>query len=642
MDKKKILVVDDELLILRIISDILSKEGYEVKTAINYHNAIKLIEEESFSVVLTDIRMPEKSGIDLLSHVKQINKDISVVLMTGFASLDTAVEAVKQGAFDYLTKPLDFNKLKRIIQQSIEKFELLKSNEKLVSELQEVNVNLESKVTERTRELENILNSANESIVTTDKDLIIKTANPKTREIFGKDCMGKKLNELITGINFTAIIPKILKDPEYITKHEIKYGNRYLEISLSQLTDFETKEAFGVIAVTDDITEKKKLEVQLLQSAKMSAVGQLAAGVAHEFNNVLSGVVGYTSLALSRNDIEKMREDLKVVDKASNRAIEVVRKLLAFSRQKDEKYTLGSIDEIIEDTISLIRNTLEKDGIKIVKHFEKTPPVKLNQSEIQQVLLNLILNAKHAIVSNTKLNESNKVIGITSSVEEGFVKLDISDTGVGIPKENIPRIFEPFFTTKDRNSPTPGTGLGLPITYAIIERHGGTIDVNSEVGEGTTFTIWFPYNEPFSAETSVKTTNGTDRKESIESARKASVLVIDDDEYVRDLIRDSLTGHGHNVVTVESGKEGVELIKSAYFDVAFVDYVLPDQSGLEILRDIKSNNLGTMIVIISGSENIKGAEQAIAEGADSFVQKPFKVNEIYEIVSSAMGQGSAA
>lgn len=639
MDKKKVLVVDDELLILRIISDILTKEGYEVKTAINYQNAIKLIEDESFSVVLTDIRMPEKSGIDLLTHIKQINKDISVVLMTGFASLDTAVEAVKHGAFDYLTKPLDFNKLKRIIQQSIEKFELLKSNEKLVTELQEVNVSLESKVTERTRELENILNSANESIVTTDRDLVIKTANPKTKEIYGKDCMGKKLSELITGINFSTIIPRILKDPEYITKHEIKYENKYLEISLSQLTDFHTKEAFGVIAVTDDITDKKKLEVQLLQSAKMSAVGQLAAGVAHEFNNVLSGVVGYTSLALSRNDIEKMREDLKVVDKASNRAIEVVRKLLAFSRQKDEKYTLGSIDDVIEDTISLIHNTLEKDGIKIVKHFGKTPPVKLNQSEVQQVLLNLILNAKHAIVSNKKLNESNKVIGITTDTEKGFVKLDISDTGVGIPKENLPRIFEPFFTTKDRNSPTPGTGLGLPITYAIIERHGGTIDVNSEVGEGTTFTLWFPYEEPYSRASSVKSKGDEDNIPKVESARKASILVIDDDEYVRDLIRDSLTGHGHNVVTAETGKEGVDLIKSAYFDVAFVDYVLPDHSGLEILRDIKSNNLGTMIVIISGSENIKGAEQAIAEGADSFVQKPFKVDEIYQIVSSAMGQG---
>ena len=166
-----------------------------------------------------------------------------------------------------------------------------------------------------------------------------------------KDCVGKKLDELIGGINFETIIPKILKDSSYITKHEVKYGEKHLEISLSQLVDFDTKESFGVIVITDDITEKKKLEIQLLQSAKMSAVGQLAAGVAHEFNNVLSGIVGYTSLAMSRNDVEKIREDLNVVDKASNRAIEVVRKLLAFSRQKDEKYTLSNIDEVIDDSL---------------------------------------------------------------------------------------------------------------------------------------------------------------------------------------------------------------------------------------------------------------------------------------------------
>ncbi len=636
-EKKKILVVDDELLILRIISDILSKEGYEVRTAVSYQNALKLLEEDSFDVVLTDIRMPEKSGIDLLTHIREINTDIPVILMTGYASLETAVTAVKEGAYDYLTKPLDFNKLKRVIQQSIEKFELIRVNKKLLSELKEINTSLEQKVAEKTRELQNILNSINESIITTDKDLIIKTANPRTREIFGEECVGKRLDSILSGINFASIIPKILKDHTYVTRHEIKYEGRYLEVSLSQLTDFKTKEAFGVIVVTDDITEKKKLEIQLLQSAKMSAVGQLAAGVAHEFNNILSGIVGYTSLALSRNDMEKIKEDLKVVDKASTRAIEVVRKLLAFSRQKDERYSLGNIEEVIEDTISLVQNTLEKEGIKVIKHFGKTPPLKMNNSEIQQVLLNLIINAKQAIESNKNLDNSNKVIGITTSVEDNFVKVEVSDTGIGISNENIPRIFEPFFTTKGKNGTSPGTGLGLSITYAIVERHGGTIDVTSKVGEGTTFTLWFPIDKgtTFGARDTIS--EDSSEKQAIESKRKANVLVVDDDEYVRQLIKDSLSSLGHNVVTVGSAKEGMELVESAYFDVAFVDYILPDSSGLDVLRHIKTNNIGTTVVIISGSENIQGAEQAITEGANSFIQKPFKVEDVYRVISNAMG-----
>jgi len=637
MNKKKILIVDDELLILRIISDILSKEGYEVKTAINYFNASQLLDGEKFDVVITDIRMPEKSGIDLLTHVREINSDIPVILMTGFATLETAVEAVKQGAFDYLTKPLDFNKLKRIVSQSIERFSLLSSNKKLVRELQEVNSNLEIKVSERTRELLNILHSANESIVTTDNELIIKTVNPKTIEIYEKDCVGKKLDELIGGINFETIIPKILKNSSYITKHEVKYGEKHLEISLSQLVDFDTKESFGVIVITDDITEKKKLEIQLLQSAKMSAVGQLAAGVAHEFNNVLSGIVGYTSLAMSRNDVEKIREDLNVVEKASNRAIEVVRKLLAFSRQKDEKYILSNIDELIDDSLSLVNNTLSKEGVKIIKHFGKTPPVKVNQNEIQQVVLNMVINAKHAIDENLELSYEDKVIGVTTEAVDGFVKMDISDTGIGIPRENIPKIFEPFFTTKDRNSKEPGTGLGLPITYAIIERHGGSIDVDSEIGKGTTFTIWIPFDQPF-ANGNVPQIMDVDKIEQIESTRKANILVVDDELYIGDLIRDSLKDQGHNVTVLNNGEEAIEKFKEHHFDIAFVDYMLPGCSGLEVIKRIRGHNPHTSLILITGSVNSSVAESAMAEGATSFLQKPFTFDQIRNVVSTAIGQ----
>ena len=637
MNKKKILIVDDELLILRIISDILSKEGYEVKTANNYFNASQLLDGEKFDVVITDIRMPEKSGIDLLTHVREINSDIPVILMTGFATLETAVEAVKQGAFDYLTKPLDFNKLKRIVSQSIERFSLLSSNKKLVRELQEVNSNLEIKVSERTRELLNILHSANESIVTTDNELIIKTVNPKTIEIYEKDCVGKKLDELIGGINFETIIPKILKNSSYITKHEVKYGEKHLEINLSQLVDFDTKESFGVIVITNDITEKKKLEIQLLQSAKMSAVGQLAAGVAHEFNNVLSGIVGYTSLAMSRNDVEKIREDLNVVEKASNRAIEVVRKLLAFSRQKDEKYILSNIDELIDDSLSLVNNTLSKEGVKIIKHFGKTPPVKVNQNEIQQVVLNMVINAKHAIDENLELSYEDKVIGVTTEAVDGFVKMDISDTGIGIPRENIPKIFEPFFTTKDRNSKEPGTGLGLPITYAIIERHGGSIDVDSEIGKGTTFTIWIPFDQPF-ANGNVPQIINMDKKEQIESARKANILVVDDELYIGDLIRDSLKDQGHNVTVLNNGEEAIEKFKEHHFDIAFVDYMLPGCSGLEVIKRIRGHNPHTSLILITGSVNSSIAESAVVEGATSFLQKPFTFDQIRNVVSTAIGQ----
>ncbi|MGH7885303.1 MAG: response regulator [Thermodesulfobacteriota bacterium] len=634
---RKILVVDDEHLILRIITDILTKQGYEVRTAPNYHHAIQFLETEDFSAILTDIRMPEKSGIDLLTHIRELNQDVPVILMTGFASMDSAMEAVKQGAFDYLTKPLDFAKLTKVIKQSIEKFELQKTNRDLMEQLKEINNNLEEKISERSRELKNILNSANEAIITTDNSLIIKTANPKTIEIFGEVCVGKELNTLIKGINFKTIIPKILNNASYLTKHEFQYGDKHLEINLSQFLDYETEEVFGVVAIIDDITDKKKLEVQLLHSTKMSAVGQLAAGIAHEFNNVLSGIVGYTSLAMTRDDIEKIRADLKVVDKASQRAIDIIKKLLTFSKQKEEKYTLSNIDEIIEDAISLVKNVLDKEGIKIVKHYSKVPAVRVNQGEIQQVILNLIINAQHAIMQN-KDSLSEMLIGIKTKVEGTDVKIEISDTGVGIPKEIIPKIFDPFFSTKNKNSSQSGSGLGLSVSYAILERHKGSIEVSSVTGEGTTFTIQLPYNQPLSDSDSVQveTTNSLPSN-SLESVRKVNVLVVDDEDFIRNLIEESLSDYGHNLTLVNNGADATSQFKNTAFDIIFLDIMLPDINGFELLREIKVYNPSAMVVIITGSESENIADSAIAEGASSFLHKPFTVGQIRNTVLNMLG-----
>ncbi len=444
------------------------------------------------------------------------------------------------------------------------------------------------------------------------------------------------MDEVLQGINFSSIVPKILKNSSYVANQEVKYDDKYIEVKLSQYLDYETKEVFGIVAIVDDITDKKKLEVQLLQSAKMSAVGQLAAGIAHEFNNVLSGIVGYTSLAMSRDNIEKIRSDLTVVDKASQRAIDIVKKLLTFSKQKEEKFTLTQIDEVIDDAISLIKNALDSQGIKVVKHYGKIPAVKVNQGEIQQVLLNLIINAQHAILQkNNGMN--NNVIGITTNIENSFIKIDISDTGVGIDKENLLRIFDPFFSTKNKNGRDTGSGLGLSVSYAIIERHKGSIDVSSKPGEGTTFTIWLPFDQPL-ADSSVSTIGAESSNTlSIESAKKLNILVVDDEDYIRDLIIQSLSDQGHNIISVGSGTEALSYINSTFFDLVFLDIMLPDINGFEILKAIKINYPSTMVVIITGSEIESISDKAIAEGASSFLNKPFTVYQIRDTVTSMLG-----
>ncbi len=628
--KKRVLVVDDEQLILKIISDILTKEGYEVVVANNCEKAAEYLRTSNFDVVLSDIKMPIKSGIDLLEEIKKKDPNIPVILMTGFASLETAVEAVQNGAFDYLIKPLDYGKLRSVIEHAADRYELYKENTRLLSDLKELNTNLELKVRERNRQLENTLNSTIESIITTDRDLIVETANPKTSEIFGRSCAGEKLSLLFQGINFDTIVPKILSDPSYSTKHEVRHDNKFLEVTLSPLIDFETKEIFGVIAATEDITEKKKLEAQLIHSAKMSGVGQLAAGVAHEFNNILSGIIGYTSLALTRQDLDSARKDLKVIEKASDRAVEIVNKLLSFSRQKGEKFQVAQMEGIIDDALGLVEHTFETEGIRILRSYEKVPAIRMNLGEIQQVFLNLAINSKHAMPQGGAIAISTKLAG-------NFVRIDFSDTGAGIPPENLSRIFEPFFTTKQSEGSKSGTGLGLSVIYAIIERHGGRIEVSSELNKGTTFTIHLPNIQTVSKAPESEPAEKFQNAKVIELRRKGNVLIIDDEEFIRDIVSECLSSTGHNVMTAESGEQAIELIKKNHFDITFLDFSIPNKNGLELLREIKMIDPNSTVVIISSRPGEQLPDELTDEGAYNIIKKPFSVDQIQIAVSRVLG-----
>ncbi|HSC35063.1 MAG TPA: response regulator [Thermodesulfobacteriota bacterium] len=629
-NKKRVLVVDDEQLILKIISDILTKEGYEVVVANNCEKATEYLRTSRIDVVLSDIKMPVKSGIDLLEEIKKKDPNIPVILMTGFASLETAVEAVQNGAFDYLIKPLDYGKLRSVIEHAADRYELHKENTRLLSDLKELNTNLELKVQERNRQLENTLNSTIESIITTDRDLIVETANPKTSEIFGRTCAGEKLSSLFQGINFDTIVPKILSDPSYSTKHEVRHDSKFLEVTLSPLIDFETKEIFGVIAATEDITEKKKLEAQLIHSAKMSGVGQLAAGVAHEFNNILSGIIGYTSLALTRQDLESARKDLKVIEKASDRAVEIVNKLLSFSRQKGEKFQVAQIESIIDDALGLVEHTFETEGIRILRSYEKVPAIRMNLGEIQQVFLNLAINSKHAMPQGGAIAISTKLAG-------NFVRIDFSDTGAGIPPENLSRIFEPFFTTKQSEGSKSGTGLGLSVIYAIIERHGGRIEVSSELNKGTTFTIHLPNIQTVSKAAEAEPAEKFQSAKVIELRRKGNVLIIDDEEFIRDIVSECLSSTGHNVMTAESGEQAIELIKKNHFDITFLDFSIPNKNGLELLREIKMIDPNSTVVIISSRPGEQLPDELTDEGAYNIIKKPFSVDQIQIAVSRVLG-----
>jgi two-component system cell cycle sensor histidine kinase/response regulator CckA len=628
--KRKLLVVDDEQLILQIISDIFSNEGYEVITALNCDRALNLLKEDLFHVVLTDIRMPEKNGINLLDKIRTFDPDIPVIIMTGYASLETAVEAVKHGAFDYLSKPLDFNKLKSIIKHAVEKYELLQENRRLMKELQDINANLELKIRDRTRELNNILFSTHESVMTTDMDLIIKSANTQTLNIFGKDCVGRRLDDLIEGINFKVVIPQILRYDSYSTNHIVRFDDKYLEVVLSPLVDSETGEKFGLTVVTEDITEKRKLEAQVIQSAKMSAVGQFATGLAHEFNNILSGIIGYTSFAFSRTSIESIREDLKIVEKAAARASDLVTTLLSFSKNRDNRKQVASLEEVIEDAIKLIEHTFKSDGIQIIRNYGKVPPIVMNVGEIQQVIINMALNSRDAM-------SEGGLIAIKTDIDGDYVRIEFSDNGIGIPDKNLQKIFEPFFSTKKTDDSKSGTGLGLSVVYSIIQRHGGKIEVSSEIGKGTTFTIRLPNIQRIPIPDEIDSSDQANLDTGAKTRRKGNILVVDDEEFICNLIKEALATVGHRVDIARSGESALVLIKKSHYDIIYLDLTIYGKNILELFREIRFLVPSSVIIIISGTPDEETVDKLMVEGAFSLMRKPFKMEEIRKTVEKVLG-----
>jgi len=628
MESMRILTVDDEHLILRIIKDILSDEGYEVETAPDCKSAIQTLKKKDFDAVLTDIRMPDKDGVQVLKEIRSFNPNIPVIFMTGFASLESAMEAVKNGAFDYITKPLDYNKLKSIIKHAVEKYQLVKENNSLIAQLKEVNNNLELKVKDRNRDLENILNSTHESILTAGKDFVVKTANSKSVEHFSEECIGKSLSDIFCDIGFDSFYAHLLSDTEYSKNFEVKVAEKFLNVRLSPLIDFESKEIFGVIAVSVDVTEKKNLEMQLIQSAKMSAVGQLAAGVSHEFNNVLSAIIGYTSFAMSRSNIDKIKEDLAVIQKASNRAVDIVNNLLSFSKQENDNQRVLPVEDVIEDAVSLLGHSLESEGIKIIRHYGKIPPVKINVGEIQQVILNMAINAQHAM-------PKGGVIAIKTELDGDNIKIHIIDNGIGIDSDKISRIFEPFYTTKNRGDKS-GTGLGLSVAYAIIDRHKGSINVESEINKGTTFTISLPHvkGQKINEETKI------DDKQTIPNVASSggigSILVVDDEDFITDVIRECLIQLGHNVLVANDGETAIELVKRNHFDIIFLDLSMPGKSGIEVLKELKVIDPNSVVVVVSARSDGSTVERVKSDGAFTLISKPFTVNEIQDTVSKVL------
>ncbi|HYA90375.1 MAG TPA: PAS domain S-box protein, partial [Thermodesulfobacteriota bacterium] len=439
------------------------------------------------------------------------------------------------------------------------------------------------------------------------------------RQYTDQDTM-RKLFQTFNEVYRTGKPGKVF-DYEIIRKDGTK---RHVETSTSLRKDASGK-PIGFRGIVRDITDRKRIEEQLFQAEKLRAVGEMASGVAHDFNNALAAILGNTQILLYTAQDEELKETLKIIEKVAKDSSQTVRRLHEFTRRGiPQELSKVDINAIIKDAIEITKPKWKDEAqsrgihIEMVSNLEDMPLASGNASELREVITNMIFNAIEAMHNGGKIE-------IRTFRKKKDVFIQISDTGIGITEETKKRIFEPFFTTK----PFTNTGLGLSMSYGIVKRFGGEIEVQSKVGQGTTFTITLPIAEEDEKQEAVDS-------QPIKKGRRARILVIDDDEFVRSVLSRTLTQADHQLTLAENGAKGVQLFKQGEFDVVFTDLGMPGMSGWEVCRMIKEISPHTPVGMITGWGDERNRGKMEEYGLDFFISKPFDLAQILNVVAETM------
>ncbi|MBN2297459.1 MAG: response regulator [Deltaproteobacteria bacterium] len=406
----------------------------------------------------------------------------------------------------------------------------------------------------------------------------------------------------------------------------------------------------GVVIRMDDVTELEEKDNELRQAQKMESIGMLAGGIAHDFNNVLVGIVGSISILqhkLKSSDFlknEDMDKFIKVMHNASLRATDMVQQLLTLSKKQELSLTQVDLNETIVNVLKICQNTFEKNIELKTSLPQERALVLADETQIEQVILNLCINAYHAMsimrndsedasgslyISLDEMKPDNQFYQThPGAADKIYWKISIRDTGVGMSKEILNKIFDPFFTTKQKDK---GTGLGLTVVYNIVQQHNGFIDVSSECNAGTTFDIYLP--KPLSMDFAEKI-----HKDDIVHKGEGLILVVDDEEMVRYLARVILEECGYEVIFAEDGEQAIQLFRKHHKDIKAVllDMVMPKKVGKETYIEMKAIDKDVKVLLSSGFKKDERVEAVLKLGVNGFIQKPYTISNLSDALHSIL------
>jgi signal transduction histidine kinase/CheY-like chemotaxis protein len=448
--------------------------------------------------------------------------------------------------------------------------------------------------------------------------------------------IGRNLREVLPAELAAACLTRISLA---LTEKRIQLFEYTLDFSPLDKRFYEARlvpaSADTVLVIVRDISEHKRMEVRLRQAEKMEALGQLAGGVAHDFNNQLAVILGYAELLGTAASREEIAECCAAMTTAVQRASDLTSKLVAFSRKVESLRSPVDLHRLVMETVLVLQRTVDR-RINVHHRLDAASAVVLGDaSQLQNAFLNLGLNARDAMTMGGELwfrtcnvsFDEPQLFGVQSLPPGDYVSVTVEDTGEGIPPEYLPRVFEPFFTTKEEGK---GTGMGLAAVHGTVASHLGAVEVRSTVGQGTSFVLYLPVSKEVA---SVR-----QRVEGETVRGQGSILVVDDDALVCRVLRNILTRLGYQATTCQDGRQAVEYLRTTpeAFDLVILDVNMPGLGGKEAFEAIRSADPEARVLIASG---IQSEAQAVVDaGADGLIQKPFLMEDLARVIAKILGE----
>ncbi len=597
-----VLLVEDNALDARVISEWLCAPSATLNQVARLSDALALLQTEQFDVVLLDLNLEDSTGYETFSNIRQAGSRAAILVLSGSDDEDLAIRTVREGAQDYLVKgSFDGRLLLRSVRYA---FERKRSEEALRHSETTVRAIFE--------------NSLDGIVIFEDSGACLEAnvAAAALLDVAREQLLGHRLCDFVSS-GF---------DEEWRVLRDCGSGRGQFWIQLKdggkRLVDycFRSNILPGQhLSMLRDVTEQHELEEQLRQSQKMEAVGRLAGGVAHDFNNILGIISGYAELLQMNSRIDADRLRAEKILSATEKAASLTRQLLAFGRKQVMSLELIDLSSVVKDLTSMLDCLMSAATPIEVRVGKNLGLVKADQSQLEQVILNLTANARDAMPHGGALTitvESFISPGAPTEIPQGeYVHLAVSDTGVGMSAEIQSRVFEPFFTTKKT-----GYGLGLSTVYGIIKQSGGHITVQSAPQAGSTFNIYLPVV----AGTSPVPVPMEEPKLADHSGNE-TILLVDDEEDLRNATCEYLEGCGYHVLTAGDGKEAIAVSDAYDGEIALLisDIVMPKMSGRGLIEHVSKTRPDTSILVMSGYADDAVLRHGILLEANCFVQKPF-------------------